>query len=296
MKQKFLFLITLIPVLTFAQVYKKYTLQKDRLSIQLGEGTLNIIPLSDKAIRVKWQKGMKEERELVLVNKLSVPAFKVSETPLKLKLSTTTVTVLFDKQTGAITYNDNTGKTFLSEKAGSRKLLSSSVSGEPCFIAEQSFDSPADEYLFGLGQFQDGQYNLKNISRKLIQVNSQIAIPFLYSNRGFGILWHQYGLTSFNPADNEVLLAKKDSASTDDQKVEVTTTSGTQKVSQKQSMYTGNFSVDKDGVYTMMLDLGGMENRHLLTIDGTPVIDQSNQWLPPAVSKGGFKDLTQHIL
>jgi alpha-D-xyloside xylohydrolase len=34
-----------------------------------------------------------------------------------------------------------------------------------------------------------------------------------------------------------------------------------------------------------MLDLGNMESRHLLVIDGTPYIDQTNQWLPPAASK-----------
>jgi alpha-D-xyloside xylohydrolase len=34
-----------------------------------------------------------------------------------------------------------------------------------------------------------------------------------------------------------------------------------------------------------MLDLGNMESRHLLIIDGEPVIDQSNLWLPPAASQ-----------
>jgi alpha-D-xyloside xylohydrolase len=73
------------------------------------------------------------------------------------------------------------------------------VSSQPCYIAEQSFINDKDEQLFGLGQFQDGHYNLKNI-RKLIQVNSQIALPFLYSSKGYGILWNQFGLTWYNPA------------------------------------------------------------------------------------------------
>lgn len=76
---------------------------------------------------------------------------------------------------------------FLSEKAGGRKLIPGSVLEEPCFIAEESFNLPDDECLFGLGQFQDGNYNLKNVSRKLIQVNTQISIPFLYSSKGYGI-------------------------------------------------------------------------------------------------------------
>src|SRR5215212_9910321 len=238
MRLRLFFLISLIPALSFAQVYKKHSVQKDRLSIQLSDGVMNIIPLSDKAIRIQWEKGMREEREFVLINKLPVPHFKFSEAGTKLKLSTNAITVSFDKQTAAIDYSDNAGKIFLSEKAGSRKLKPDTVMGENCFIAEQSFDSPSDEFLFGLGQFQDGQYNLRNVTRKLTQVNTQIAIPFLYSSRGYGILWHQYGLTEFNPADNIVALAKKDTAS-EGGTMEVTTTSGTQRVSRQQALYTG---------------------------------------------------------
>ena len=284
MKLRLLFLLTLVPALSFAQSYEKYSLQKDHLSIQLSAGVLNIAPLSDKTIRVQWNKGMKEEREFVLINKLPVPAFQFSETSSKLKLSTKAITVLFDKHTGAIDYIDKEGKIFLSEKAGSRKLIPDSIMGQSCFVAEQSFDSPSDEYLFGLGQFQDGHYNLKNVARKLIQVNTQISIPFIYSNRGFGILWHQYGLTYFNPADNNIILSKQNNSSTENKEAEVTTSAGTQKVSQQQSIYEGNISVSSDGAYSLMLDLGNMDNRHLVLIDGNTVIDQSNFWLPPAVS------------
>jgi alpha-D-xyloside xylohydrolase len=284
MKLKFLFFITLVPALAFAQIYQKHSVNKDRLSIQLSDGVMNIIPLSNKAIRVQWEKGLKEERQFVLINKLPVPAFKISEAGTKLKLSTGVITVSFDKATGAIDYSDNTGKIFLSEKAGSRKLKPDTVGGQNCFVAEQSFDSPPNEYLFGLGQFQDGQYNLRNVTRKLIQVNTQIAIPFLYSSRGYGILWHQYGLTEFNPADNVVALAKKDTAS-EGGTMEVTTTAGTQRVSRQQALYTGKLNIPKDGDYSLMLDLGNMESRHLLVIDGIPYIDQANQWLPPAASK-----------
>lgn len=286
MKAKFILFISFLPFFSFAQVYQKHTLENAGLKIQLSDGVLNILPLTDKAVRVQWQKdGLKEEKEFVLINKLAVPAFKLQESASKLNLITNSITVSFDKNTGAITYADSDGGIFLSEKAGSRKLNANTVGGEPCFIAEQGFVSPKDERLFGLGQFQDGNFDLRNVSRKLIQVNSQIAIPFLYSSKGYGILWHQYGLTEFNPADHIISLAKTETASNNNQLVEVTTTSGTQKVSQQQALYTGKFTVEADGEYSLMLDLGQMENRHLLIIDGEPVIDQSNLWLPPAVGK-----------
>ena len=189
-----------------------------------------------------------------------------------------------DKQSGTLSFRDDSGNVFLCEKPGTRKLNPDSVMGEPCFMAEQSFESPAGEYIFGLGQFQDGHYNLRGISRRLIQVNSQIAIPYIYSSRGYGLLWHQYGLTDYNPADNFITLEKKEQSGTAiNQMAEVTTTTGTQKVSQDQSIYLGKFNVLQDGEYSIFLDLGEMGNRYLVVIDGNPCIDQSNFWLPPAV-------------
>ncbi|MEO8884715.1 MAG: TIM-barrel domain-containing protein [Mucilaginibacter sp.] len=281
-----LILIALIPTAIFGQTYKKHTLQKDRVSIQLSEGTLNIIPLTDKAVRVQWEKSTPgEAREFVLINKQPVPPFKLTETASKLNISTAAITVSFDKKKGTLDYADHAGKVFLSETAGSRKLTPGTTMGEQSYVAEQGFKSPADEYLFGLGQFQDGQYNLRNVTRKLIQVNTQIAIPFLYSSKGYGILWHQYGLTEFNPADNNIPLAKKDTNAVAVRDAEVTTTAGTQRVSQQQALHVGKFKLDKEGDYTFMLDLGDMDSRHLLIIDGIARIDESNQWLPPAVSK-----------
>ena len=55
----------------------------------------------------------------------------------------------------------------------------------------------------------------------------------------------------------------------------------TQKVSQRQSLYTGKFIVPKDGIYSIFLDLGDMDNRQYVVIDGKPCIDFSNFWLPP---------------
>jgi len=258
---------------------------------------MNIIPLSAKAIRIQWEKGLqKEENELILNRPLQIQPVSFSENDSSLKLSTASITVSFNKQNLAILFTDKSGKIFLSEKAGSRKLTDTKTGSTACYIAEQGFISPEDESLFGLGQFQDGHFNLRNISRKLVQVNTQIAIPFLYSSKGYGILWHQYGLTHFNPADNTILLTKKDSLTSETGMTEVTTTSGTQKVSRQQSVYTGKFSVEQDGTYFMMLDMGSMESRHLLIIDGTPVIDQSNLWLPPAAGMPVTLKAGEHIV
>jgi len=285
MKQLFL-IICLFPLLSSAQVVKSYNQLPDRINITQSDGTLSIRPMADNAVRIQfYPKSEGNLPELVFTEGRPSPPFQVADLPSKLEIKTKKITVSINKQSGILSYSDDSGKTFLMEKEGSRKLIPDSIQGEACFVAEQAFVSPADEYLFGLGQFQDGHYNLKNITRRLTQVNSQISIPFVYSNKGYGLLWHQYGLTDYNPADNFIVLEKQEQASAGaDQMAEVTTTSGTQKVSQNQSVYKGKLNVAKDGVYSIFLNLGDMDNRHFVVIDGKACIDQSNMWLPPTVS------------
>ena len=113
---------------------------------------------------------------------------------------------------GALHFTDHSGKTFLSEIAGTRRLTQATVQGEPTFAVEQDFISPPGEHLFGSGEFQDGFLDIRDLPRRLTQVNSQIAIPFLLSSKGYGILWHNYGLTDLNPADERVVLTRSSPA------------------------------------------------------------------------------------
>jgi alpha-D-xyloside xylohydrolase len=278
--------ISLFPVLCKGQVFKDFIQINNQVNVTLSEGTLSIRPLSENAVRIKFYKETEPSvPELVFSSSVSAPTFNVTDSPSSLQIKGRKINIAIDKQTGKLSFMDNSGKVFLSEKAGARKVIPDSVMGELCFMVEQSFESSAEEYIFGLGQFQDGHYNLRNITRKLTQVNSQISIPFIYSSKGYGLLWHQYGLTDFNPADNFVPLEKQEHpTSGNNQLAEVTTTSGTQKVSQNQSLYTGKFIVPSDGMYSIFLDLGDMDNRQYVVVDGKPCIDISNFWLPPTVS------------
>ena len=283
MKLKLLVIVSLFPLLCHGQAVKYFRQMSDRVNITLSEGTLTINPLTGNAVRIKFYKKTEGNLpEFVFTSKVEHPGFQVFDSPSKLEIKAKNIIVSLDKQTGKLSFADNAGKVFLSEKAGARKLTPDSTQGEPCFFVEQSFESPADESIFGLGQFQDGQYNLKSVARRLTQVNTQIAIPFIYSSKGYGLLWHQYGLTDFNPADNFIALEKQEQSNAgNNQTAEVTTTSGTQKISQHQSLYQGKFYVSENGIYSIFLDLGDMGNRQYVVIDGKPCIDQSNMWLPP---------------
>ncbi len=286
MKSLYLILISLLPYFCWGQVFKNYKKTQDGINVTLKQGTLCIYPIADNAVRIKYYDVVKPSlQELIFTENYLNPKFKIINTTSELEIKTTKISIVLDKSTGNLTYQNNEGKVFLKEQVDSRKLSPSNIMGEPCYVAEQSFASPAGEYVFGLGQFQDGHYNLKGVTRRLTQVNTQIAIPFVYSSQGYGLLWHQYGLTDFNPADSIIHLEKQEQTTAENsQMAEVTTTSGTQKVSQNQSLYLGRFNIPTDGEYSIFLDLGDMGNRHLIVIDGKTCVDQSNMWLPPTVS------------
>ncbi|MBN2426004.1 MAG: DUF5110 domain-containing protein [Calditrichaceae bacterium] len=287
---KYFFMTCLIYFFSYGQTIQDFIEENDKVEIQMSNGQLKVCPLTDKSVRITFFKDVEAEMpELIFISDIQSPDYQVFENDYNLKVKLKSMIVEINKQSGHISFADRTGKIFLSETPGGRKLESDSVMNEKCFLAEQSFESAQDEFILGLGQFQDGHFNIRQVSRRLTQVNSQISLPFIYSNKGYGLLWHQYGLTDYNPADNFVELEKQEQLVENDQKVEVTTTSGTQKVSQNQSLYTGAFTIPMDGRYSIFLNLGDMDNRHYVVIDDKPCIDQSNFWLPPTA--GALVDL-----
>ncbi|WP_026459824.1 TIM-barrel domain-containing protein [Schaalia suimastitidis] len=54
----------------------------------------------------------------------------------------------------------------------------------------QVFASTPDERLFGLGQHSHGHLNHKGLVLDLIQRNGEVSIPFVLSDRGYGLLWN----------------------------------------------------------------------------------------------------------
>ncbi|UPS44865.1 DUF5110 domain-containing protein [Prevotella sp. E15-22] len=150
--------------------------------------------------------------------------------------------------------------------------------------ATLAFLSDKDEHLYGLGQFQDGYSNLRGLSRRLTQVNTQISIPMLLSSKGYGVLWNNYGLVDFNPCDHQVKMNLLDEAG-QTEVVNVTTTEGGRREVRQRNIYEATIDIAEDGNYSLLLDVGQqMARRHNLSIDGQNVIEMQNMWLPPTAS------------
>jgi alpha-D-xyloside xylohydrolase len=59
---------------------------------------------------------------------------------------------------------------------------------------ERVFRAYEGERLYGLGQHLHGRLDQKGLTVELVQRNTEVSIPFLLSNRGYGLLWNSPAL------------------------------------------------------------------------------------------------------
>lgn len=266
-------------------------------TIPFENGTLTLTPLKDNAVRIRYSEGKVKE----------LPEWIYTEPVGKVKCKKTVkggkTVFRFDGMTvtagdGKVEVMDKEGRTIFS--ALSHELENASVQGEPTRKAVLEINSPEDEFLYGLGQFQDGYLNVKGLTRRLTQVNTQISVPFLLSSKGYGILWNNYGLTDFNPADHKVKMDRAE-AKGEEITLDVTSTEGNRRETRRTNDFKATIDIAEDGQYAILLDVGQkMARRHDLNIDGKNVINLINAWLPPTTSiivdlKAGKHEFTAEL-
>jgi alpha-D-xyloside xylohydrolase len=109
-----------------------------------------------------------------------------------------------DARGGLRFMNANTGLELLSEKPIHPLSIPArqykEVRGD-LYQIDAAFQAYDDERIFGLGQHQHGRLDQKGCVIELIQRNTEVAIPFLLSSRGYGFLWN-------NPAVGRVELGQ----------------------------------------------------------------------------------------
>ena len=115
------------------------------------------------------------------------------------------IRLVLTKEGKMVLYNDE-GKLLLAEyeydrhtslNIKSRELKA--ISGDS-FRASLKWTSDPKEKLYGMGQYQNGIFNLKGSCLELAQRNSQATVPFLVSCLGYGFLWN-------NPAVGRAIFA-----------------------------------------------------------------------------------------
>ena len=179
----------------------------DPVDITTSNGVLSIVPLTDNTVRIKV-KGPETLTldELFYTESVKAPRYSVEESDAAVKVSQKGIVTVFDKASETLSYYDAKGNLLFSEAKGTRKVEATEISGKPMASVAQTFVQPKGEHLFGLGQFQDGYLDVSGLTRRLTQVNTQISIPVVISNKGYGLMWNNYGMVDFNPSTETVAL------------------------------------------------------------------------------------------
>jgi alpha-D-xyloside xylohydrolase len=159
------------------------------------QGKLRLQLCSDNIIRVTYSpiSLLSEYKSLVVIKRiLKTAGWKIGENKGKASLATDRISASVDLKTGLVEFREPSGNIVLKEY--SREMNPTEVCGEKTYHAEQVFSVSGNECFYGLGQ-HPGILNYKGRSVTLVQRNWDVAIPFLISSRGYGILWDNCSMT-----------------------------------------------------------------------------------------------------
>ncbi len=107
------------------------------------------------------------------------------------------VTVSLAAWMGQLTFSrTSSGATVLQErrKTTAEHLARTFTPGKGSWKIEQRFFADDAEKLYGLGQRQHGYLDQKGCVLDLMHRNTEVSIPFMISNKGYGFLWNNPGL------------------------------------------------------------------------------------------------------
>jgi alpha-D-xyloside xylohydrolase len=166
-----------------------------------GAKMVMVQPITDKIIRIRGVNAdtfPNVESLMIKAKKFPEVKWDLAESGDTVILKTSSLHVKISTKSGGMTFCDTTGKLILAELKGGGKVIEPiTIGGKSLFRIRQQFESPEDEAFYGLGQQQEGLFNYKGQDVDLYQYNTKISIPFVVSNKNYGILWDNYSRTKF---------------------------------------------------------------------------------------------------
>ncbi len=183
-----------------------------------GPKVVRLQVVGDRIIRVQAtsKDQLPVKQSLMIVQQTAKPKFSVTDGDI-VCVKAQGVEARIDKQTGAISFFDAQGKELLKEAKDGKQFWDFTVPERELGMKtgytvpeeqkhglswQMKFDSPEDEAFYGLGQHQSEEFNMKGKNEDLFQYNTKVSIPFVLSNKNYGILWDSYSYCRFgNPKD-----------------------------------------------------------------------------------------------
>ncbi|MBO6189088.1 MAG: DUF5110 domain-containing protein [Prevotella sp.] len=182
-----------------------------------GAQVVRLQVVNDNIIRVQAtsEARLPEKTSLIIVDQKAKPKFNVTDGK-EVSVKAAGVEARVNKQTGAVTFYDAQGKELLKEAEDGKtfkpfRVPDREIGVDVAKVPESQrngltwrmlFESPKDEAFYGLGQHQSEELNMKGLNEDLFQYNTKVSVPFVLSNKNYGLLWDSYSYCRFgNPEE-----------------------------------------------------------------------------------------------
>ena len=184
-----------------------------------GPSQIRLQVVGDRIIRVQAtaEQSFRNKQSLIIVPQEGKANYKVEEQGDDLIITTAAMRAVLNEATGQITFYDLKNQVLLKEVAQGGKTFKPftvpdrEIGVDIAKVPEAQkhgwswralFDSPDNEAFYGLGQHQSEELNMKGKNEDLFQYNTKVSVPFVISNKNYGILWDSYSYSRWgNPDD-----------------------------------------------------------------------------------------------
>lgn len=184
-----------------------------------GPSQIRLQVVGDRIIRVQAtaEQSFRNKQSLIIVPQEGKANYKVEEQGDDLIITTAAMRAVLNEATGQITFYDLKDQVLLKEVAQGGKTFKPftvpdrEIGVDIAKVPEAQkhgwswralFDSPDNEAFYGLGQHQSEELNMKGKNEDLFQYNTKVSVPFVISNKNYGILWDSYSYSRWgNPDD-----------------------------------------------------------------------------------------------
>ena len=177
---------------------ESYRLTEDGVEMIVPNGSMQVKICSPAIVEVTLanQSPLPLKDSIIVERTWDIPSFEVEESDECITITTEKLVVEISKLTCLLKYYDSAGNLLLAESE--KNITPVTVLGFETNQCKAVFESPEDEALYGLGQHQQRIMNHKGHQVVLDQQNKEVALPFLLSTKGYGLLWDNYSQTVFS--------------------------------------------------------------------------------------------------
>jgi len=151
---------------------------------------------------IKSPEGDKYQKEsLSVIKKPQKVDLEITQNSDILSIKSEGIRVGLNLKSGKVSYFSLAGEPLLCEKDHGTKFTDFNDAGNKTYSVQQSFVLDKNEAIYGLGQHQNGKMAQRHQNYYMVQDNTEDAITFFQSIKGYGLFWDNYSPTTF--ADDE---------------------------------------------------------------------------------------------